>query len=520
MASIPVIIGVADVKNKTGQHKEPANLMLEAILSAIEDTCSPKDQLRSQIDAIDVVRTWTWAYADLPGLLSEKLGLRQRPKWTRYTATHGGNQPAKLVDEAAVRIARGETTVAVVTGGEALASLTASARAGIAEPPGWTKPDTPVQDVAFRLLTQLQLENIGGIHSIGAPIHIYPLYENAFRAHRGQTPRENNDESASLYADFAKVAAENQYSWNYGKQPTSKEEIGTVSRRNRMICSPYPLLMNAFNTVNLAAACILTSVEKAKELGVPEEKWIYPLGGAGRKEREHFWERPNFFHSEAISLALDDCMASSGVKIDDIDALDLYSCFPIVPKLACHHLGLPVLNPIKPLTLLGGLTSFGGAGNNYSMHAITEMCRQIRHGKFRKGLVLANGGVLSYQHAICLSSVSRGHGSFYPDSRVSSDAVVDEPAPTVETFAEGEALIETYTVEFGRDGKPETAFIIGRLEANGRRFVANHGDQRTLQRVSSALEEQVGKKGYVSIMRTSKGEPERNLFFLGPKPGL
>lgn len=43
-------------------------------------------------------------------------------------------------------------------------------------------------------------------------------------------------------------------------------------------------------------------------------------------------------------------------------------CFPIVPKLACHHLGISILKPSKPLTLLGGLTSFGGAGNNYSMH--------------------------------------------------------------------------------------------------------------------------------------------------------
>lgn len=39
--------------------------------------------------------------------------------------------------------------------------------------------------------------------------------------------------------------------------------------------------MNAFNTVNLAAACILTSVEHAEQLGIPEEKWVYALGGAG-----------------------------------------------------------------------------------------------------------------------------------------------------------------------------------------------------------------------------------------------
>jgi hypothetical protein len=49
---------------------------------------------------------------------------------------------------------------------------------------------------------------------------------------------------------------------------------------------PDPLLMNAFNNINLAAACILTSVDFARELGVPEEKWIYPIGGAGTRDSD------------------------------------------------------------------------------------------------------------------------------------------------------------------------------------------------------------------------------------------
>lgn len=101
--------------------------------------------------------------------------------------------------------------------------------------------------------------------------------------------------------------------------------------------------MNAFNTVNLAAAVLVTSVENARNLGIPEEKWVYPLAGAGRKEKERcespglgslsdmgadqqaVWERPNFYHSQAISVALDECLEASGLKIDDMDALDLYS---------------------------------------------------------------------------------------------------------------------------------------------------------------------------------------------------
>lgn len=123
MAFTPVIIGVADVKNKSQEvHKEPATLMFEAISNATQDTgLASLAPIISQIDSIDVVRTWTWPYADLPGLLGKWLGLDERPAWTQYT-DHGGNEPAKLVDEAAGRIARGESKVAIVTGGEALAS--------------------------------------------------------------------------------------------------------------------------------------------------------------------------------------------------------------------------------------------------------------------------------------------------------------------------------------------------------------------------------------------------------------
>lgn len=134
------------------------------------------------------------------------------------------------------------------------------------------------------------------MHSIGAPIHIYPLYENAFRAHRHQTLPDNNEESSILYASFADVASKNPYSWNHGKPAATKQDIGAVSKKNRLICSPYPLSMNAFNTVNLAAAVILTSVEVARKLGVPEEKWVYPLGGAGRKEKE----RCEWFSASAV----------------------------------------------------------------------------------------------------------------------------------------------------------------------------------------------------------------------------
>lgn len=124
MAAIPVIIGVGDIRNRStavADAKEPAALMLEAIQLALQDTAASTFEIQAAIDSIDVVKTWTWPYPDLPALLAQKLGVDKSVKWKRYS-DHGGDKPGKLFDEAAKRIAKGECEVAIVTGGEALAS--------------------------------------------------------------------------------------------------------------------------------------------------------------------------------------------------------------------------------------------------------------------------------------------------------------------------------------------------------------------------------------------------------------
>ena len=84
---------------------------------------------------------------------------------------------------------------------------------------------------------------------MGAPIHIYPLYENGFRAHRGQSIADNHDESTTLYADFSQVAASHPYAWNYGQQAETSASIGTMGKRNRMIC--FPCKVNLVNVSTL-----------------------------------------------------------------------------------------------------------------------------------------------------------------------------------------------------------------------------------------------------------------------------
>lgn len=121
-------------------------------------------------------------------------------------------------------------------------------------PPGWTPIKGSVNEVFSPTTRELKPgalpgawkssfsdanhADLGSKHRIGNPIHIYPLYENGFRAFRNQSLPSNNDESAVLYEQFAKVAETNEYAWNYGSPADTAEAIGMPTKRNRMICHP------------------------------------------------------------------------------------------------------------------------------------------------------------------------------------------------------------------------------------------------------------------------------------------
>ena len=121
----PIVVGVADVVNRSKKVEdaiEPLELILQAIRNAIKDTGlseSAASSLQSQIDSLDVIKSWTWPYPDLPSLVAKRLAIKPT---RRYYSEHGGNQIGKLFDEAARRISLGETKVAILSGGEALAS--------------------------------------------------------------------------------------------------------------------------------------------------------------------------------------------------------------------------------------------------------------------------------------------------------------------------------------------------------------------------------------------------------------
>ncbi|GAD94934.1 thiolase [Paecilomyces variotii No. 5] len=484
---VPVIIGVGDFTNRSTQiedAKEPMQLMVEAIHNAIRDTSLSPDrqtELQNHIDSVKVVATWSWPYEDLPGLIGAKLGTTLKSK---ELSDHGGHSPGLMLHKACVDIAHGSSDIAVVTGGESLGSLVSLLKAGIQDPQGWTARPEGQESFLEQMITgSYRAKTIGTKHGVSQPIHVYPMYENGLRAHTKQTYQENSIESAKLYAAFSEIASKHHAAWNYGKPPTSAEEILHAEGKNRMICTPYPLLMNAFNNVNMSSASLLTSTDVAEKLGIPKSHWVYPTGGAGFEESEEYWLRPTYHTCPSIEKAIDTALQLAGLGKDQIDVLDIYSCFPIVPKLACRHMGISVTEPTKPISLLGGLTSFGGAGNNYSGNALVEMTRELRKGNKKNGLVLANGGFLTHQHAVVLSSIPPQRFGF-PLDQAHHDAVGMEDIPFQER-AEGEAIIETYTVEFDRKGRPSRGHVVGRLLKDNHRFIANPGDESTLAQLTN-----------------------------------
>jgi acetyl-CoA C-acetyltransferase len=77
---------------------------------------------------------------------------------------------------------------------------------------------------------------------------------------------------------------------------------------NRYICHPYTKLMNSIIAVDQAAAVVLTTVGRAKALGLDPERWVYLRGAADAGEswflsqREVLHESPTLGGRAASAL--------------------------------------------------------------------------------------------------------------------------------------------------------------------------------------------------------------------------
>jgi acetyl-CoA C-acetyltransferase len=451
---IPVIVGVGEIVDRPkeiAQGLEPLALLEEALKRAEQDSGG---KLLGGIESLDIVNFLSWRYRDPEIQLSDRLGIK--PKHAYYGPV-GGESPIRYLHEAAQRIARGECSVAAVCGAEAQSTATKAERAGLTPP--WTPfahdvPE-PKRGAAFQKPMAVKL-------GVFRPITVYPFYEAATAAYWGQTPREAMAESGSLWSTYSNVASQNPNAWL--KRRFKPEEITTPTPDNRLIAWPYTKLQVANPTVNMGAAVLMTSLAKAKAAGIPEDRLIHVWGGASAEEPRDYLIRDQFFESHPQNGVLNAVMDLVGGDGRAFDAIELYSCFPCVPKMARRTLGLGA--DVQP-TVTGGLTFFGAPLNTYMTHAACAMVRKLRNGA-KLGLLYGQGGFVTKHHALVLSRQAP-QAPLAQDTSVQAEAERRRrPVPEFVTEAKGKGSVESFTVIYGRNGEAEHGVVMLRTSDNAR----------------------------------------------------
>ena len=492
----PVIVGVGQLTNhpkSIDETLEPLDMMERVAREAEED--AGIGGLLEKVDSVQIVNFMSWSYADAPRMLAQRIGAE--PNHTVYSSI-GGETPQRLVNETAQAIVGGRIDIALLAGAEALESRRLARKLEAQLP--WSQRGTP---------QRMDGENRPGFNEVEArhgatmPTRVYPLFENAIRARLGLSIEAHQNRLGELCSRFAAVAANNPYAWFQVEH--SPEEIVSVRADNRMVGFPYPKLMNAIIETDQAAALIMTGSRTARELGIPEDRWVYLRGCGDATDKWFVSERLNYHSSPAIRAATQRALGMAGIPLDDVARFDLYSCFPSAVQMGLDALGLRPDDP-RPLTVTGGLPYAGGPGNNYVMHSIATMIQHLRESAGEYGLVTGLGWFATKHSAGVYSTRPRdGEWKRTPPTMDQRQVDAMESPPFVEP-AEGEATIETYTVVFNRDGEPEQGIVIGRLDnGSGERFFANTPPNRDLM-LAMTREEFVGRLGSV---RTEDG---RNVF--------
>lgn len=464
----PILVGLGEIVRRPGDpgDRDPGVLMEQAVRAAIADA-GAGDALLGGV-AIGVAPSAAWPDGDPGRRVAELLGI-EAP--TLRTSMQGGNGPQVLVSVLGARIQSGALDAAVVVGAEALSTLSGLLRRGEAAPWPAADPDRRADEILEEDLPPATKAEIAA--GMIAPVMAYPLIEESIRRAAGRTPAEQLERIAGLWSRFSAVAARQPAAWT--QRAYDQQALATVTPQNRRVTLSYPKLLNSHIQVDQSAAVILCSVTRARELGIPEERWVYLHAGARATDEWFLSHRRELHRSPAIRACGQAALAHAGASIDELGPIDLYSCFPSAVQLAATELGLPLDDPDRSLTETGGLTFFGGPGNNYATHGIIAVARRLREAPAGTLGMSTALGWYATKHAIGIYGNAAPARPF-ADLEPALEPV--EPREVVEP-AEREATAETGTVIFHHDGTPAYGIVFALL-SDGRRAVARTDDPQVL----------------------------------------
>ena len=444
----PILVGQAQV----AQHKDnlesaagPIELMSQAVREAFADAGiqNAGTTNATTLDALRVVRSLSTRNTNPARDIASMLEISAN----EYGLTpHGGNMPQYLVNSAALQIRDDGAQMIVLTGGESFRSRRRARAAQMTLP--WMElhdgeaPTALGEDLVMNHEIELA-------HKIMLPIEIYPMFETALRYRDKRTVADHQKYISELWARFSDVAATNPHAWI--QQRYTAQAIRTPTSDNRMIGFPYTKLMNSNNDVDMAAALVMCSVERAEALGIARDKWIFLHAGTDCHEHNFVSHRYSFTDTPAIRIGGQRVLALAEKSIDEIENLDLYSCFPSAVQLGAESLGVSL---DRQLTCTGGLSFAGGPFNNYVMHAIATTMTTLREKPTETGLVWANGGYAT-KHAFGVYATTPPlHGFRHESPQSEVDSLPRREVATA-IDAQGPATVEAYSVMHDREGAAE-----------------------------------------------------------------
>jgi acetyl-CoA C-acetyltransferase len=466
----PILVGAGQVVERGASADSPMMLAAEASRRALAHAGG--DGLVGAIDTISVTRL----FADSMGMPPCPFGRSDNPPMSVARAlgaapAHciygqvGGNEPQGRVIEFARDIARGERSVVLLAGGEAIRNQRSAERSG--QTLDWSESfdsvEFPLEDRGWgdMFVTMQEVSN-----GLLAPMNYYALIDQARAFSLDRTVAQHRAAMAQLLASLSAVAAANPYA--QFPEALAADDILAAEPLNHL----YSKRMVAQDGVNQGAALLLCSVGAARRLGIPPGHWVF-LHGMAEGADYNLSERDDPACSLMAQAVLDRSFALAGKSVGEIDLVDIYSCFACAVSTTADYLGLPV-DGSRPLTLTGGLPYFGGAGNNYSMHALAEVVSQLRDAPQAYALVSAVGGILSKHAAGIYSREPSGVNWAEADTKLSRDTMPSRSI--IEAPATGSLV--SYVVSY-RGGEPVQAVVLGET-GEGARFVANSSEPGTV----------------------------------------
>jgi acetyl-CoA C-acetyltransferase len=441
----PVLVGVGAISRRCedpAAAPEPLASMAEAIEKAAADAGAPA--LLARANRICSPRGF-WDYPDPCRALAERFGATN----ARTEVLELGVLQTTLFGRAAAAIATGDADVVLIGAAEARHRTQRAQQLGV-EAPLTRLPDTQADTVLRPHAPVLSAAEIRA--GVFQPVIQYAMVENAVRAADGMSIEKHRDEIAALWAGFARVAADNPDAWV--RDGPDAAAIADPAR-NPMQAFPYGKWHCSQWNVDQAAGLVFTSAGTARALGVPREKWVFPLAVADSHFMLPLTERRAPGRCAGFAATSRRALDRAGRRIEDIRHRELYSCFPIAVRLQLRALG--VTDDVPP-TVTGGMPFAGGPLNHFSLQALVELAGRLRADAGGSGYLSAVSGMLTKQGASVWSSADPDRPFAFDD--VSEETERETPSIEFVENAQGAGTIAAYTVLFTKQAPAKTVLLV------------------------------------------------------------